>query len=145
MPYPGELELKARPSLTCPRCGITSYNPNDYLKRYCGACHLFLDHYPLITPEQSELTCGYIYTRQLLCGRRIGVEPLREGYGLLRIFWDLEHDPEESWQYQQLSFALHAAATWDPQKDPEPFGWYRHYGSDRRRPYGNPHNEFIRR
>jgi hypothetical protein len=26
---------------TCPRCGRTSYNPNDARFRYCGACHEF--------------------------------------------------------------------------------------------------------
>lgn len=25
----------------CPRCGITSYNPNDLTHRYCGRCHQF--------------------------------------------------------------------------------------------------------
>jgi ribosomal protein L37E len=27
------------PSFTCPRCGRTSYNPNDAREGYCGACH----------------------------------------------------------------------------------------------------------
>jgi hypothetical protein len=31
----------ALPSITCPRCGRTSYNPNDIRERYCGACHHF--------------------------------------------------------------------------------------------------------
>jgi hypothetical protein len=31
------------PSITCPRCGRTSYNLNDVRERYCGACHVFLD------------------------------------------------------------------------------------------------------
>lgn len=26
-------------SITCPRCGRTSYNPNDVEQGYCGACH----------------------------------------------------------------------------------------------------------
>lgn len=25
--------------VTCPRCGRTSYNPNDVREGYCGACH----------------------------------------------------------------------------------------------------------
>lgn len=29
--------------ITCPRCGRTSYNPNDERERYCGHCHLFHD------------------------------------------------------------------------------------------------------
>jgi hypothetical protein len=31
-----------RPSITCRQCGFTSYNANDILERYCGACHRFL-------------------------------------------------------------------------------------------------------
>lgn len=27
------------PSITCPRCGMTSYNPNDIREGYCGHCH----------------------------------------------------------------------------------------------------------
>lgn len=30
-------------SYSCPRCGRTSYNPNDRRERYCGACHRFED------------------------------------------------------------------------------------------------------
>jgi hypothetical protein len=26
-------------SITCPRCGRTSHNPNDVREGYCGACH----------------------------------------------------------------------------------------------------------
>lgn len=28
-------------SITCPRCGMTSYNPNDVREKYCGNCHEF--------------------------------------------------------------------------------------------------------
>lgn len=27
------------PSITCPKCGRTSYNPNDIEQGYCGYCH----------------------------------------------------------------------------------------------------------
>ena len=30
-------------TITCPRCGRTSYNPEDVAKRYCGRCHRFHD------------------------------------------------------------------------------------------------------
>ena len=26
-------------SITCPRCGMTSHNPNDVREGYCGNCH----------------------------------------------------------------------------------------------------------
>lgn len=35
-------ELKraeAQPSITCPRCGMTSHHPQDVAESYCGACH----------------------------------------------------------------------------------------------------------
>jgi ribosomal protein L37E len=28
-------------AITCLRCGLTSYNLNDVVNRYCGNCHLF--------------------------------------------------------------------------------------------------------
>ena len=27
------------PSITCPRCGMTSFNENDVEQGYCGNCH----------------------------------------------------------------------------------------------------------
>jgi ribosomal protein L37E len=30
---------EGQPSITCPRCGWTSYNPNDIREGYCGHCH----------------------------------------------------------------------------------------------------------
>jgi hypothetical protein len=32
---------RAQPSITCPRCGRTSYHPDDIAAGYCGACHDF--------------------------------------------------------------------------------------------------------
>lgn len=28
-----------QPSINCPRCGMTSYHPNDIEAGYCGKCH----------------------------------------------------------------------------------------------------------
>ncbi len=30
-------------SITCPKCGRTSYNANDIRERYCGNCHQWHD------------------------------------------------------------------------------------------------------
>ena len=38
-------------SITCPRCGRTSYNDNDVRERYCGNCHAFHDE--LLTPPNT--------------------------------------------------------------------------------------------
>jgi hypothetical protein len=31
------------PGFTCPRCGATSYNANDFIERYCARCKVFVD------------------------------------------------------------------------------------------------------
>lgn len=32
---------KSSASITCPKCGMESHNPNDVRERYCGNCHQF--------------------------------------------------------------------------------------------------------
>jgi hypothetical protein len=34
--YMGQADV---PSITCPRCGMTSYNPHDIEDGFCGNCH----------------------------------------------------------------------------------------------------------
>lgn len=31
--------MSDQPSITCPICGMASYNPNDIEQGYCGNCH----------------------------------------------------------------------------------------------------------
>jgi hypothetical protein len=41
-PDPGvqaAIERAEQGSITCPRCLMTSYNPNDIREGYCGNCH----------------------------------------------------------------------------------------------------------
>jgi hypothetical protein len=151
--YPGELDEKAEPSFTCPRCGRTSYNPNDIGHSYCAACHLCLeDPGPIgalaMREEDICLTVplGFIYARSLEDGRFLGIEPTLGHGALLKLSSD--RDPlgvcEDVWQYTKAAFAMHSAATWDPAQNAEPFGWYRHPPTGRRRPHGNPQNEYIR-
>lgn len=33
-------------SITCPKCGFTSFNPNDVRERYCGNCHDWISDNP---------------------------------------------------------------------------------------------------
>lgn len=33
--------MNEQPSFTCPRCGRTSYHPEDVANCYCGFCHIF--------------------------------------------------------------------------------------------------------
>jgi len=46
------------------------------------------------------------------------------------------------WQYQSRDAALVALAAWDGEGEPE--GWYRHPATGRRRPGGDPAQEFVR-
>jgi ribosomal protein S27AE len=48
--------LEADNDFTCPRCGMTSHNPNDVAERYCGNCHDWtgLEDWPFLAPD-SEL------------------------------------------------------------------------------------------
>jgi hypothetical protein len=46
--FPAAEDVKPRPSsmrpvFVCPRCGMNSYNPNDFRERYCIRCHVFVD------------------------------------------------------------------------------------------------------
>jgi hypothetical protein len=38
-----EYNREQEPSITCPNCGMKSYNPSDVMHRYCGHCHKFHD------------------------------------------------------------------------------------------------------
>jgi len=33
-----------QPSITCPRCGMTSYSRDDVREGYCGNCHDWTSH-----------------------------------------------------------------------------------------------------
>lgn len=35
----GRIIHSSQPSITCPVCGMTSYNPNDIREGFCGNCH----------------------------------------------------------------------------------------------------------
>jgi hypothetical protein len=60
-------------SITCPKCGMTSYNPMDIVHRYCGNCHQFhASFHPEIGRELkvSELVPGtvVVITKEGRCG-----------------------------------------------------------------------------
>ena len=37
----GIILLDKEPSITCPKCGMTSFHPQDISHRFCGNCHQF--------------------------------------------------------------------------------------------------------
>jgi ribosomal protein S27AE len=150
--YPGEIEEQTEPSITCPRCGATSHNPNDVRELYCGGCHVFLrdgaqqllvDWLPT-DDAQHAARMQYIYLRTLPDGRYLAVEPALWGKAYLKLCGDDSlFGIDNTWEYQERACAVHAAATWDPSTAPEPFGWYRHFDTGRRRAHGNPKNEYV--
>lgn len=52
-----EVNTSDQPSITCPVCGMTSYNPRDVKEGYCGNC------YEWTSPPGSEAACP-------ACGRK---------------------------------------------------------------------------
>jgi hypothetical protein len=51
---------------------------------------------------------------------------------------------DDAWCYSTPEAGLLAASHWDGNNDP-PEGWFRHLGSGRRRPEGDPAREYIAR
>jgi ribosomal protein S27AE len=43
--------LQRAMAITCPKCGMTSFNPNDVEKEYCGNCHQF--HSQMSQPTET--------------------------------------------------------------------------------------------
>lgn len=75
-------------------------------------------------------------------GREIVVMPWSGPGGQLSIgrrtgYWD------DTWNYTRADDAVYAAEIWDGNGEPE--GWYRHPATGRRRPGGDPAQEFVRR
>lgn len=139
-------------SFTCPHCGLTSHNPNDAANLYCSRCQVFMrDIAPLLTcfmsadedPLAQRLRCPYV--RQLSDRRVLLVESLLFGSAYLKLCSDTDPQGEadDLWQYEHLACAIVAAKRWNPIEQPEPFGFYRHPASGRRRKDGNPLQEFT--
>ena len=70
-------------SFTCPRCGRTSWNPNDVREGYCGACHSWTGG------DDLWWLGGYLMVRPLpddeVPGAWLAVEPLTFGRGRVRV------------------------------------------------------------
>lgn len=140
--------IEGTASLTCSRCGMTSYSLTDLVNNYCGNCHVFLIDSAVRAHQNqtaAELTMaakhGYLYVRALPNDRFLVVEEKISEGAFLKLC-DAE-DVHGVWDYLELCYAINAAATWDPAKQKEPFGWYRHPASGRRRPFGNPIREVV--
>lgn len=93
------------------------------------------------TPEQLR-AMGYIAWRQLDDGSWLGVAPMTFGKG--RVCVDL--DPfgyADGYCYTSQVEAINAMQAFDPVRDEEPDGWFRHPQSGRRRPDGDKSKEYL--
>ncbi len=108
------------------------------------------------TPRGDLVLTGCYAVRSLPERRLLAVQPLLFGQARLCIGrpemmaldapwggWD------DQWEYPSVLAALAAMAQWEPEKDlekdPEPAGWTRHQASGRRRPGGDPAQEYVRK
>jgi hypothetical protein len=80
------------PSITCPQCGRTSYNPNDVEQRYCGACHQYIGDMIVKGSATIGQYADYLDT---------GLIPLPEGLtpeqvlDLFNVLLKVAHDPKK--------------------------------------------------
>jgi hypothetical protein len=44
-------QVSSAPVFICPRCGRSSYNPQDIVNRYCGVCGFADDGPPVLKPN----------------------------------------------------------------------------------------------
>jgi hypothetical protein len=80
--------------------------------------------------------------RALPDGREIVVLPWSGAGAQLSIGYRADGCYMDTWDYQTVAPAVSAAKAWDGTG--EPAGWYRHPFTGRRRPGGDPAQEFVR-
>lgn len=82
-----------------------------------------------------------VAVRRLDDRRYVGVMPFMYTHAVIWGYIADELGYEDRWCYDGPMKALLAAATWNGQGEPE--GWHRHPSTGRRRPGGDPHQEYI--
>lgn len=70
-------------------------------------------------------------------------------YGHVRLYWGPPgsgvYDPDSGYDYDDLRGAMQAVYDWrEGGFAGEPEGWFRHLGTARRRPEGDPTREYVR-
>jgi hypothetical protein len=85
---------------------------------------------------------GSLYTRELEDGRELTVYPMTFGKARLCIGPAGWPTYDDGWCYADPQQAIDAAATWDGEGDP-PVGWHRQISTGRRRPDGDPEQEYV--
>lgn len=101
----------------------------------------FITNNYVFTDEQLR-GMGYVFWRQFPDGEWAAVVPMTYGKG--RICYQLNPAGyEDGWCYETIGQAITGLEAWDPEKDPEPTGWFRHPFTGRRREGGDPAKEYV--
>lgn len=92
--------------------------------------------------DQEMRHWGYTAWRCLDDGTVLAVGPMAFGNG--RLYWDVHQDGyREFYCYDGLAAAEQSMHAFDPTIEHEPTGWKRHGSTGRRRPGGDPAQEYI--
>lgn len=92
--------------------------------------------------ERDMAAWGYQAWRCLDDGTVLAVGPM--GFGNGRLYWDVHQDGyTDFYCYDGLAAAEQSMLAFDPKAEHEPTGWKRHGSSGRRRPGGDPAQEYV--
>jgi hypothetical protein len=94
--------------------------------------------------EEQVQAMGYPFVRQLDDGRWLGVAPMTYGKG--RLFVDLDRCGFTAcYCYSSVALAIVAMATFNPEQEDEPDGWFKDPMRGRHRPDGDKTREYSER
>lgn len=85
---------------------------------------------------------GYDVWRILPDSRFLAVSRMTFGKGRLYLCSNI-WGPDESYCYATYEQAISQMLKWNPDEQNEPEGWIRHLESGRRRPNGDPDQEYV--
>jgi hypothetical protein len=115
--------------------------PGEVLQRVIDATRSIQ---PQVGIDVPEMYGDATYYRELPNGRCIVLYPLIMGTVRITVSDIGSPTLDDAWCYSVPGAGLLAAMCWDGEGDP-PEGWFRHIGSARRRPEGDPEREYIAR
>jgi ribosomal protein L37E len=85
----------ATPSITCPRCGRTSYHPVDVQERYCGACRAW--HADLRADRGGALRVRRITATEIVAASGLTAEKFRQRTAETLEWNAARYDPARHW------------------------------------------------
>ncbi len=124
-----------RPCFTCPRCGRTSYHPDDVLNAYCGHCRAFMGDPKLETASFLVwLASECFFDVRLIGGGRWGAVKLF-GHSVAVVTGAVgdKESMDGRWCYHRFDQARDALTAWGSTGYAgEPAGWFRNPATGRR-------------